>query len=382
MAILGHRYAMVMLTLAVGVGCIATYAAEKPGPASPIVCQTLQGHTREVLAVAFELENGFLASSDAHGDALFWNIAAMKPVRKAERFSFTSGVVFDRGANRFLCFDCQHLVQFTGEFIQKKPMPQTKASERAERAAHYVTGESPYGEVPIHWEGAALACNREGDYLALGYIRTGKSLIRTYQVDRPPPMLLIKALKDRRSVPVDDLVLSFLDSNPIEAMEFLPDGRKLAIAGRHSNGGGYAALIDAYDTKGVFRQKPALFDRPITSLAAGSEQLVVGFGVRSDGKQGGRANVAVLNLSDLSIRKTMVAGAGGVSSVALAEKSKRLFVAGQESQIYVFSTDDLRELNPLKGHTDVVRTVRVSPDGKLLASGSDDKTIKLWELEK
>jgi WD40 repeat protein len=37
-------------------------------------------------------------------------------------------------------------------------------------------------------------------------------------------------------------------------------------------------------------------------------------------------------------------------------------------------------LSPLKGHTDVVNSVAFSPDGKTLASGSDDKTIKLWEV--
>lgn len=40
-----------------------------------------------------------------------------------------------------------------------------------------------------------------------------------------------------------------------------------------------------------------------------------------------------------------------------------------------------RERNRLQGHSSTVRSVSVSPDGKTLASGSDDNTIKLWNLE-
>ncbi|HBR75839.1 MAG TPA: hypothetical protein DEA78_19570, partial [Cyanobacteria bacterium UBA11159] len=41
----------------------------------------------------------------------------------------------------------------------------------------------------------------------------------------------------------------------------------------------------------------------------------------------------------------------------------------------------VKEFNTLEGHKDWVRSVSFSPDGKTIASGSDDGIIKLWNLE-
>src|SRR5436190_1999832 len=42
----------------------------------------------------------------------------------------------------------------------------------------------------------------------------------------------------------------------------------------------------------------------------------------------------------------------------------------------------MSNLKTLAGHSGWIRTVAFSPDGKQIASGSNDKTIKLWNVAK
>ncbi|QYO63276.1 WD40 repeat domain-containing protein [Leptolyngbya sp. 7M] len=49
--------------------------------------------------------------------------------------------------------------------------------------------------------------------------------------------------------------------------------------------------------------------------------------------------------------------------------------------VEVRDTQTKETLYVLKGHKDVIHAIAISPDGQTLATGSADKTIKLWDLE-
>ncbi len=68
----------------------------------------------------------------------------------------------------------------------------------------------------------------------------------------------------------------------------------------------------------------------------------------------------------------------GVFSLALAPDGKTIASGGGDGTVRIWNLADRRELAVLKGHTGRVHALAWTPDGTTLASSSEDKTIRLW----
>src|SRR5437868_5192687 len=71
---------------------------------------------------------------------------------------------------------------------------------------------------------------------------------------------------------------------------------------------------------------------------------------------------------------------GSVRSVSFSPDGKTLASASEDRTVKLWDAATRKELATLKGHASSVLSVSWSPDGKTLASGSSDKTIKLWDV--
>jgi energy-coupling factor transporter ATP-binding protein EcfA2 len=69
-----------------------------------------------------------------------------------------------------------------------------------------------------------------------------------------------------------------------------------------------------------------------------------------------------------------------VNSVSFSPDGKTLASGSYDKTIKVWNLETGKEIRTLNGHSNTVNSVSFSPDGKTLASGSHDKTIKLWNL--
>ncbi|HEY9726455.1 MAG TPA: AAA-like domain-containing protein [Chroococcales cyanobacterium] len=70
----------------------------------------------------------------------------------------------------------------------------------------------------------------------------------------------------------------------------------------------------------------------------------------------------------------------GVISVSFSPNGQMIASASNDKTIKLWSLDG-KELQTLKGHGSGVISASFSPDGQMIASASNDKTIKLWSLD-
>jgi hypothetical protein len=69
-----------------------------------------------------------------------------------------------------------------------------------------------------------------------------------------------------------------------------------------------------------------------------------------------------------------------VRSVAFSPDGKTIATGSEDTTVKLWSLDG-KELQTFKGHSDIVRSVAFSPDGKTIATSSLDNTVILWNLD-
>jgi Prp8 binding protein len=69
-----------------------------------------------------------------------------------------------------------------------------------------------------------------------------------------------------------------------------------------------------------------------------------------------------------------------ITAVALAEQGHEIYSGGIDNDIKVWDARKKEVIYSLKGHTDTITSLQVSPDSQSLLSNSHDSTVRTWDI--
>lgn len=92
-------------------------------------------------------------------------------------------------------------------------------------------------------------------------------------------------------------------------------------------------------------------------------------------------NITAANATRLELLYALDSHTGSVSSIAFSPDGTLLASGSSDDTIKLWDAKTWRELHTLTWHAGPVTSVAFSPDGTLLVSGSQDRTVKLWDTK-
>ncbi len=364
--------------------------AEKDGQLTFTERPKLTGHRAHVLACAFSPDGKLLATGGgvygSYGETIVWDVATGKALAMLHGHArWVEGLVFTKDGKTLI----------TGGGTHESP-GEVRFWDVGDRGGWSVPDAHKGQVCCAAWspDGKTLATGSYDLSIKLWDAATGKE-IHQFKIAHKkhlrslafsPDGKTLASSSDDETVKLWDVPakkeIAELARHPLQVtcVAFSPDGKLVATASGHTQKGDPAGDVRVFEVEtGKERQYADWSGKGAVSVAFSpdSKRLVTG-GVGAD----------ALRVYDVATGKMTrrVRGANSIRVVAFSPDGKHLATAhGTGSalgngSVQVWDTASWTERVSFAGHTSLVLGMSFSADGRYLATASNDKTVKLWDL--
>lgn len=150
------------------------------------------------------------------------------------------------------------------------------------------------------------------------------------------------------------------------SIAFSPDGKQLASAGFV-----HVRVWDVETGQKIATPSDDIDLKVLACAAFSANGRLLAFGNQA---------ITLWNTETQKVATTLVGHTRFVTALAFSPDGDLLASASQDRTVRLWDVAKGEEIYRLKGHTNTVCTVAFSPDGKTIASAGTDREIRLWEV--